>query len=77
MDRIQLFGNAGKKGPGKVQRIRALFDSFEKKDMSFEDFLAEFTGATSPKKLREDLQMVQMEKHKRTEIDNALKANLN
>ena len=77
MDTMQLFDNANKGGPGKVQRIRVLYDSFEKKDMPFEDFLKEFTGASDPKKIQDDLELIQREKYVRTEIDNALKANRN
>ncbi|HDY87910.1 MAG TPA: hypothetical protein ENH82_07345 [bacterium] len=41
--------------------IRKLYDSFELKDMSWDDFLKEFVAASSPPSMKE-MMAVQMEK---------------
>lgn len=39
-----------------MKRIRALYDSFEQKDMPFEQFVKEMKDLTNPAKYNEDLQ---------------------
>ena len=45
----------------KIIRIRKIYDKFEVKDLSFDDFLKEFTALTSPISQQEILDL-QMEK---------------
>ena len=59
-----------------VQKIRELYDSFENKDMSWPEFLAEFTAVTSPARMQSDLAKVMsarcLEQSTRTKIDEAI-----
>lgn len=59
-----------------VRDIKALWDSFENKDMSFPDFLKEFRACTSPAQMQSDLASIMSQKQlgrsTRTKIDAAV-----
>ncbi len=55
--------------PFEVQkRARKLYDSFEKKDMPFEDFCVELYALESPALMQADLQKVVLEKQDRARM---------
>ena len=60
-----------------TREIKALWDSFENKDMSFSAFLKEFRACTSPAQMQSDLVQImsqkQLERSTRSKI-NALVA---
>lgn len=70
-----------KKRIEKIRKIRELYDSFEYKDMSWEDFLSEFTGLTSSAKMQGDLAGIMQQKQtgrsNQVRIDEAISSNSN
>ena len=50
------------------QRARKLYDQFEKKDLSFEDFCVQLYALESPKLMQADLQKIVLEKQDRNRL---------
>ena len=65
----------------KIRKIRELYDSFgpDGKDMTWPDFLREFTGLTSPAQMQEELasimQQKQLGRSVKAKIDKAIDLN--
>jgi hypothetical protein len=53
------------------EQIRKLYNSFEKKDMPFEEFKKEIKNLTDPKKMQEDLANIRLTRQIRKDIKNA------
>ena len=58
------------------QRARKLYDSFDQKDMSFEEFCVELYALESPKLMQTDLHNMVMEKQDRSRLAFANQRNI-
>ena len=63
-----------KKQPGMTdQKIRILYDSFDKKDLSFQEFHKRMKRLQDPETMNEDLGRLMTQRHEVNTINNAIK----